>query len=833
MSPVWVDRGDLQDANSAVIDVGSYAKPYLVDHDGDGDRDLYVGESAGRIIYLQNQGAEQSPVWVNQSFLTDSTGVTLDAGNYPTPVVVPTSGIDSYDLWVGNSNGELAWYQQKTKNPFTWKLNINPFNSLDVGSYATPTLVDYDRNETFDMVVGNISGTLQLIRNTGNADKPIFRMGDFLVNDQGVNITVGSYASPTFTDLDKDGDDDLLVGDFTGQLTYFQNTGTSVAPKWTSQGILKNSSGAVIDIGSYCSPYFHDLDGDGDQDIIAGESIGQLFFIQNIGTVNAPVWAAASIINDQNNTAIDIGSYAKPIITDFNADGKVDLLVGTSAGVIYRYENSSTSLPYAWSLKETQLGKISVGGYAAPVALNLDGDVDQDLVIGNSSGLIYQQKSYGNVKHTYNVEGSHIATVRVTDNSGKTAVDQVNITALASGFPSLSLTSNLSEGLVPLTVSFTAIAKDSDGTIASYEWDFDGDGTFEKTGLAKEAFTYTKIGAFNPRVRVTDNDGKQALISIPLKVNMTVNFNHNAVINPGAGEKSSISTVLASDATVTLNVVDRLGNVVKTLVDSESRVAGTYTDSWNGIDTLNNQVPDGTYYYVFSYSNNGVQQVIDARAASNYVEYTPGRTWPTTFNPYAGIPVTSTYTVNKPSEVSFYFWVRDNTRPGSTIAPVRTQFIRELKAAGTQTEVWDGVDDNGVPVKPGEQYPITLWVYELPDNAILITGSKPLINNLAVTNHVIYPGLNPYSTTSNQASRVQFDLSKDSSVDVVAIDSKGVQINRFTKPGLTAGTNSIGWDGRNFNNEQVAPGVYSLQLTAIDAKGNRSLPRYAVIKVKY
>lgn len=70
-------------------------------------------------------------------------------------------------------------------------------------------------------------------------------------------------------------------------------------------------------------------------------------------------------------------------------------------------------------------------------------------------------------------------------------------------------------------------------------------------------------------------------------------------------------------------------------------------------------------------------------------------------------------------------------------------------------------------------------------------------------------------------------------MDIVAIDSTGLQIDRTTKPGLTAGANSISWDGRNFNEELVPPGVYSLQLTAIDAKGNRSLPRYAVVTVRY
>lgn len=831
-APAWVDTGDIQDNTGALVDVGSYAVPLLVDHDGDGDKDLYVGESGGRVILLENQGTDQSPIWVNQSYLNDTTGAVITVGSYATPVIASTSGNVKRDFWIGNSNGQIIWYQQNADAPLAWQLKSNPFNNIDVGSYASPALVDYDDNGVWDLVVGNSDGYLQLVDNLGTEDAPIFRPGERLKDVLGDDIDSGSYASPTFTDLDNDGDDDLVIGNGDGQFLLYVNTGSAVTPQWTPQGFVGNTSGAAYDIGSYSSPFFFDWDHDGDEDIVAGNSNGNLYLIKNSGSPIVAKWDAPSIVSD-NAGVIDVGSYAKPLIMDFNTDGRLDLLVGNSGGVIYRYENISSSSTYIWALKDTQLSKADVGSYAAPVALNLDGDVDEDLLIGNSSGLIYQLKSYGNVEHTYHTEGKHQATLRVTDNNVNTGTDTVDVTVLPTGYPGVGLAANVKEGNVPLKVDFVATATDSDGSIVSYEWDFDGDGTYEKTGSALETYTYQKIGVFNPTVRVTDNDGKQAQVSVPLTVTMQVNFSYNAVINPGSGEKSAISTVLAADATVTLKVVDEFGNVIRVLVDGQFRAAGSYTDSWDGYDALNNQVSDGAYYFVFSYSQNGVEKVIDARAESAYNQYTPNRTWPSTFNPYTGIPVTSTYTVNKPSEVSFYFWVRDNSRPGSTIAPVRTLFIRELKAAGTHTEIWDGVDDNGVPVKPGEQYPITLWVYELPDNAIVITGSKPVINNLAVTNRTFNPAFNPYSTTTTQNVRVQFDISKDSTMDVVVIDSTGLQIDRSTKPGLTAGANSISWDGRILKDELVPPGVYSLQLTAIDAKGNRSLPRYAVVTVRY
>ncbi|WP_122660089.1 PKD domain-containing protein, partial [Pseudomonas viridiflava] len=49
-------------------------------------------------------------------------------------------------------------------------------------------------------------------------------------------------------------------------------------------------------------------------------------------------------------------------------------------------------------------------------------------------------------------------------------------------------------------------SSDSDGTLASYTWDF-GDGTSETTTSATTTHTYDAGGSITARVTVTDNDG--------------------------------------------------------------------------------------------------------------------------------------------------------------------------------------------------------------------------------------------------------------------------------------------------------------------------------------
>jgi plastocyanin len=54
------------------------------------------------------------------------------------------------------------------------------------------------------------------------------------------------------------------------------------------------------------------------------------------------------------------------------------------------------------------------------------------------------------------------------------------------------------------TVAFTASGTDPDGTIARFEWDLDGDGSYETTG-ATPSKTYTSSGTYNVHLRYVDD----------------------------------------------------------------------------------------------------------------------------------------------------------------------------------------------------------------------------------------------------------------------------------------------------------------------------------------
>ncbi len=81
-----------------------------------------------------------------------------------------------------------------------------------------------------------------------------------------------------------------------------------------------------------------------------------------------------------------------------------------------------------------------------------------------------------------------------------------------------------STGEAPLTVSFDASrSSDPDGTIAQYEWDFNGDGDVDATGVTA-SYKYTTPGVFIATLTVTDNAGLKGRFSATITVSKSSIF---------------------------------------------------------------------------------------------------------------------------------------------------------------------------------------------------------------------------------------------------------------------------------------------------------------------
>jgi glucose/arabinose dehydrogenase len=85
--------------------------------------------------------------------------------------------------------------------------------------------------------------------------------------------------------------------------------------------------------------------------------------------------------------------------------------------------------------------------------------------------------------------------------------------------PTALATASPTDGPTALTVAFdgTGSSDRDTGDTLTYEWDFDGDGTYDSTSL-KPTHTYEAAGNYDVQLKVTDNLGASDTLDEPLKI---------------------------------------------------------------------------------------------------------------------------------------------------------------------------------------------------------------------------------------------------------------------------------------------------------------------------
>ncbi len=342
-------------ANGKEIVVPGYSVPSFEDWNNDQLQDLIVGEGGGgapgKIRVYLNRGTEADPCFV--------------------------------DYFYAQSSGK--------------DLSVTPEGCLG----CFPRVVYWDEDKRKDLLVGLGDGTVKVFLNIGSDNEPAFNAGANVKvgASDAFTLDVGSRATPTLVDWNNDGMLDIVCGALDGAIHIFYNCGCggSVPPRFytTATSFGTNTKEKTYDLlvpSARSSPAIFDADGDGKKDILTGNTDGLILFYKNVGTESLPGFSGYTLVQSKG-VPIDLaGSLrSRPAVCYWTGlghfgpkDGYWDLLVGYGDGKIRLYRglprtgdfNGDGALDGAdFTILVRALDKpVPPGG--SPADLNKDGVVD-------------------------------------------------------------------------------------------------------------------------------------------------------------------------------------------------------------------------------------------------------------------------------------------------------------------------------------------------------------------------------------------------------------------------------------------------------------------------
>lgn len=190
---------------------------------------------------------------------------------------------------------------------------------------------------------GPLRGWIYIARNRGTDDKPDYET-PFVLNDfENSPLETFGWPSPNFADWDGDGDLDIICGEFLDGFTFFENVGSRTAPKYVAgrKLVLGDGSPLVMDL-QMVTPVAFDWTGDGKLDLICGDEDGRVALIENTGKLKGgiPVFEPPRYFR-QEAFELKCGALATPVGFDWDGDGDFDIVSGNTAGYIMFFENLS------------------------------------------------------------------------------------------------------------------------------------------------------------------------------------------------------------------------------------------------------------------------------------------------------------------------------------------------------------------------------------------------------------------------------------------------------------------------------------------------------------
>lgn len=387
----------------------------MIDENGDSVMDLLLGDVTFDNVVLGLNGGtapNQNSSITSQDTAFPSYDTPIDLTLFPGVFIEDIDNDGINDMVVSPNTAELAqnyesmwFYKNKGTNRLPnfefVKKDLLQDEMIELGENSIPELFDYNADGLMDLIVSNYGYfnrdsitydcRISLYKNIGTTLKPMFQ---FITDDyQNISaLKLGNSLHPTFGDIDGDGDEDMILGNSEGYLHLFINSAGSgnTANFAISSYRLQDYLGDTIDVGQFSAPQLFDYDNDTDLDLVIGKVNGSIRYYENTGTTSA--YSFKRITDSMGKVEIhevwDLYGAATGFCTPrFVRDGTtVTLYSGSQQGGIYSYSGVNPANPKQTYIIDTVINQNKNGLRTVPVLYDFKNDNKLDMIVGNTRG---------------------------------------------------------------------------------------------------------------------------------------------------------------------------------------------------------------------------------------------------------------------------------------------------------------------------------------------------------------------------------------------------------------------------------------------------------------
>lgn len=364
------------------LGVGLWAIPLPLDYDNDGDNDLVVSTNDvpyNGTYFFENDGSKVLKPGVKIG--AGKRNITISYTDYEPHITIPGTKFKNFNQSALNEETKIPYEQDfYAGRANQWKYADYDGDGLTDLIFGVSDWQEYGWDNAYDAngkwTNGKIHGYVYWAKNNGTKEQPQYQKAVKIEAD-GKPIDVFGCPSPNFVDWDNDGDLDLICGEFLDRLSYFENTGNRTHPVYTSKGFMQINGETIHFELQMLQVTAFDWEQDGDLDIIVGKEDGRVAWIENLGLDdnNQAILLPPKYFQQQADN-VKCGALVTPCSIDWDGDGDEDLICGNTAGFIEFIENLGGGSSPNWNAPQRLTADDKVIRYMAGKNLSIQGPAE-------------------------------------------------------------------------------------------------------------------------------------------------------------------------------------------------------------------------------------------------------------------------------------------------------------------------------------------------------------------------------------------------------------------------------------------------------------------------